>query len=258
MSLKKQPQVRTGKMVRELMLDDKDVTASLIMVYSNNGVNEEIKVEGLNPKSNEELFLSGNVDWNRSVIYKIVDFSGRAEVGKVVLDSMNKNNLILKIERIMWSKEKNGEKQEVQPKMQQETPQDEVAKQQEETKLTLVHKEVKQEQPVPKETAIEKPKTEPASFIDKKPASLKVPQHNVTPIPSKTDDHYQQLVSKAIAVCHDYDLGMDLDDSIEQLKEELQSQNVYVQLDKDVMDVVRRLRQLKEKGINLDSIYKLI
>lgn len=34
MSVKKKTQVRTGKMVRELMLADEDVNASLIMVYS--------------------------------------------------------------------------------------------------------------------------------------------------------------------------------------------------------------------------------
>ena len=90
MSVKKKTQVRTGKMVRELMLADEDVNASLIMVYSENGVNAEIKIEGLTPKCNEELFLSGNVDWNKSVIYKIVDFTGNAEVGKVTLTAMNK------------------------------------------------------------------------------------------------------------------------------------------------------------------------
>ena len=92
-------------MVRELMLADEDVNASLIMVYSENGVNAEIKIEGLTPKCNEELFLSGNVDWNKSVIYKIVDFTGNAEVGKVTLTAMNKNNVSLEIERVMWSKE---------------------------------------------------------------------------------------------------------------------------------------------------------
>ena len=105
MSVKKKTQVRTGKMVRELMLADEDVNASLIMVYSENGVNAEIKIEGLTPKCNEELFLSGNVDWNKSVIYKIVDFTGNAEVGKVTLTAMNKNNVSLEIERVMWSKE---------------------------------------------------------------------------------------------------------------------------------------------------------
>ena len=105
MSVKKKTQVRTGKMVRELMLADEDVNASLIMVYSEDGVNAEIKIEGLTPKCNEELFLSGNVDWNKSVIYKIVDFTGNAEVGKVTLTAMNKNNVSLEIERVMWSKE---------------------------------------------------------------------------------------------------------------------------------------------------------
>lgn len=105
MSVKKKTQVRTGKMVRELMLADEDVNASLIMVYSENGVNAEIKIEGLTPKCNEELFLSGNVDWNKSVIYKIVDFTGNAEVGKVTLTAMNKNNVSLEVERVMWSKE---------------------------------------------------------------------------------------------------------------------------------------------------------
>ncbi|MBO9129687.1 hypothetical protein [Bacillus sp. 165] len=266
MSVKKQTQVRTGKMVRELMLDDKDVAASLIMVYSNNGRNEEIKIEGLTPKSNEELFLSGNVDWNHSVIYKIVDFAGKAEVGKVTMESMNKNNLTLKIERIMWSKEKNGEKQEmeeelkeelkeefeeeIQPVVELETPQEKPVDKQEENKLTLVHKEPKQEQPAVKK--------ETTPLIKQKAVATTVPLQKATPFSSKTEDHYQCLVSKATSVCHDYDLGMDIDDSIEQLKKELQTQNVYVPLDKDVMDVVSQLRQLKEKGLNLDSIYKLI
>ena len=56
MSVKKKTQVRTGKMVRELMLADEDVNASLIMVYSENGVNAEIKIEGLTPKCNENYF----------------------------------------------------------------------------------------------------------------------------------------------------------------------------------------------------------
>ena len=45
------------------------------------------------------------MDWNKSVIYKIVDFTGNAEVGKVTLTAMNKNNVSLEIERVMWSKE---------------------------------------------------------------------------------------------------------------------------------------------------------
>ena len=121
MSVKKKTQVRTGKMVRELMLADEDVNASLIMVYSENGVNAEIKIEGLTPKCNEELFLSGNVDWNKSVIYKIVDFTGNAEVGKVTLTAMNKNNVSLEIERVMWSKE-NKEAAEQEETVVESTP----------------------------------------------------------------------------------------------------------------------------------------
>ena len=121
MSVKKKTQVRTGKMVRELMLADEDVNASLIMVYSENGVNAEIKIEGLTPKCNEKLFLSGNVDWNKSVIYKIVDFTGNAEVGKVTLTAMNKNNVSLEIERVMWSKE-NKEAAEQEETVVEATP----------------------------------------------------------------------------------------------------------------------------------------
>ena len=125
MSVKKKTQVRTGKMVRELMLADEDVNASLIMVYSEDGVNAEIKIEGLTPKCNEELFLSGNVDWNKSVIYKIVDFTGNAEVGKVTLTAMNKNNVSLEIERVMWSKE-NKEAAEQEETVVETTPKKEV------------------------------------------------------------------------------------------------------------------------------------
>ncbi|GAA3322084.1 hypothetical protein GCM10020331_040550 [Ectobacillus funiculus] len=51
---------------------------------------KRLKIEGLHPKSNEELFLSGKVDWNKSVIYKTVDFTGKAEVGKALLTDMKK------------------------------------------------------------------------------------------------------------------------------------------------------------------------
>jgi hypothetical protein len=277
MSLKKKTEVRTGKMVRELMLADKDVTASLVMVYSNNGVNEEIKIEGLNPNSNEELFLSGNVDWNQSVIYKIVDFSGKAEVGKAVLTDMKKNNLTLQIERIMWSKEKQGE-EKTDP-------------QQEENKLTLVHTGVSKKEELPnseKEFAIEaQPKKEfmlseteavPVKVKPSEPIAAEAKQNPVTSaytkstqsIPtSKTaqaapkhdavlQEKYTRIIAKAVDVCQDYELGMDVDDSIEGLKEELQAQGIKITLDPDILNVVNQLRTLKTKGINLEKVLTLV
>ena len=177
MSVKKKTQVRTGKMVRELMLADEDVNASLIMVYSENGVNAEIKIEGLTPKCNEELFLSGNVDWNKSVIYKIVDFTGNAEVGKVTLTAMNKNNVSLEIERVMWSKE-NKE-----------------AAEQEETVVEATRKEVvveapKAVAPAPKPvTRVETPATapKPTPAPTPKPVSVEAAVELSTPAPVKRE-----------------------------------------------------------------------
>ncbi|MCU5033114.1 hypothetical protein OB996_03255 [Bacillus cereus] len=280
MSVKKKTQVRTGKMVRELMLADEDVNASLIMVYSENGVNAEIKIEGLTPKCNEELFLSGNVDWNKSVIYKIVDFTGNAEVGKVTLTAMNKNNVSLEIERVMWSKE-NKEAAE------QEETQVEAA-----PKKEVVVEAPKAITPAPKpvtrvQTPAMAPKPTPVSTP--KPVSVEAAVELVTPAPvkkavptpvtkqetapvapakpkqpaltetnSKLQENYVKLVKKTIEVCQDYELGIDIDDSIESLKEELQSQGISVTFDKEIMDVVSRLRSLQDKGIKVEKVLNLL
>ncbi|KXZ02419.1 hypothetical protein, partial [Bacillus cereus] len=276
MSVKKKTQVRTGKMVRELMLADEDVNASLIMVYSENGVNAEIKIEGLTPKCNEELFLSGNVDWNKSVIYKIVDFTGNAEVGKVTLTAMNKNNVSLEIERVMWSKE-NKEAAE------QEETQVEAA-----PKKEVVVEAPKAITPAPKPvTRVETPAMapKPTPVPTPKPVSVEAAVELVTPAPvkkavptpvtkqetapvapakpkqpaltetnSKLQENYVKLVKKTIEVCQDYELGIDIDDSIESLKEELQSQGISVTFDKEIMDVVSRLRSLQDKGIKVEKV----
>ncbi|ANE87322.1 MULTISPECIES: hypothetical protein [Bacillus] len=280
MSVKKKTQVRTGKMVRELMLADEDVNASLIMVYSENGVNAEIKIEGLTPKCNEELFLSGNVDWNKSVIYKIVDFTGNAEVGKVTLTAMNKNNVSLEIERVMWSKE-NKEAAE------QEETQVEVA-----PKKEVVVEAPKTITPAPKPvTRVETPAMapKPTPVPTPKPVSVEAAVELVTPAPvkkavptpvtkqetapvapakpkqpaltetnSKLQENYVKLVKKTIEVCQDYELGIDIDDSIESLKEELQSQGISVTFDKEIMDVVSRLRSLQDKGIKVEKVLNLL
>ncbi|PGZ65724.1 hypothetical protein [Bacillus cereus] len=280
MSVKKKTQVRTGKMVRELMLADEDVNASLIMVYSENGVNAEIKIEGLTPKCNEELFLSGNVDWNKSVIYKIVDFTGNAEVGKVTLTAMNKNNVSLEIERVMWSKE-NKEAAE------QEETQVEAA-----PKKEVVVEAPKAITPAPKPvTRVETPAMapKPTPVPTPKPVSVEAAVELVTPAPvkkavptpvtkqetapvapakpkqpaltetnSKLQENYVKLVKKTIEVCQDYELGIDIDDSIESLKEELQSQGISVTFDKEIMDVVSRLRSLQDKGIKVEKVLDLL
>ncbi|AAP11123.1 MULTISPECIES: hypothetical protein [Bacillus] len=280
MSVKKKTQVRTGKMVRELMLADEDVNASLIMVYSENGVNAEIKIEGLTPKCNEELFLSGNVDWNKSVIYKIVDFTGNAEVGKVTLTAMNKNNVSLEIERVMWSKE-NKEAAE------QEETQVEAA-----PKKEVVVEAPKAITPAPKPvTRVETPAMapKPTPVPTPKPVSVEAAVELVTPAPvkkavptpvtkqetapvapakpkqpaltetnSKLQENYVKLVKKTIEVCQDYELGIDIDDSIESLKEELQSQGISVTFDKEIMDVVNRLRSLQDKGIKVEKVLNLL
>ncbi|KXY74773.1 MULTISPECIES: hypothetical protein [Bacillus] len=278
MSVKKKTQVRTGKMVRELMLADEDVNASLIMVYSENGVNAEIKIEGLTPKCNEELFLSGNVDWNKSVIYKIVDFTGNAEVGKVTLTAMNKNNVSLEIERVMWSKE-NKEAAEQEETVVEATPKKEV-----------VVEAPKAVAPAPKPvTRVETPATAPKPTPTPKPVSVEVAVELSTPAPvkrevptpvtkqetapvapakpkqpaltetnSKLQENYVKLVKKTIEVCQDYELGIDIDDSIESLKEELQSQGISVTFDKEIMDVVNRLRSLQDKGIKVEKVLNLL
>lgn len=280
MSVKKKTQVRTGKMVRELMLADEDVNASLIMVYSENGVNAEIKIEGLTPKCNEELFLSGNVDWNKSVIYKIVDFTGNAEVGKVTLTAMNKNNVSLEIERVMWSKE-NKEAAEQEETVVEATPKKEVAVEAPKA-VTPAPKPVTRVEtpataPTPKPTPAPKPVSVEAAVELSTPAPVKreVPtpvtkqetapvapakpkQPALTETNSKLQENYVKLVKKTIEVCQDYELGIDIDDSIEGLKEELQSQGISVTFDKEIMDVVNRLRSLQDKGIKVEKVLNLL
>ena len=280
MSVKKKTQVRTGKMVRELMLADEDVNASLIMVYSENGVNAEIKIEGLTPKCNEELFLSGNVDWNKSVIYKIVDFTGNAEVGKVTLTAMNKNNVSLEIERVMWSKE-NKEAAEQEETVVEATPKKEVVVEAPKA-VTPAPKPVTRVEtpataPTPKPTPAPKPVSVEAAVELSTPAPVKreVPtpvtkqetapvapakpkQPALTETNSKLQENYVKLVKKTIEVCQDYELGIDIDDSIESLKEELQSQGISVTFDKEIMDVVNRLRSLQDKGIKVEKVLNLL
>lgn len=278
MSVKKKTQVRTGKMVRELMLADEDVNASLIMVYSENGVNAEIKIEGLTPKCNEELFLSGNVDWNKSVIYKIVDFTGNAEVGKVTLTAMNKNNVSLEIERVMWSKE-NKEAAEQEETQVEAVPKKEVVVEAPKAITPAPKPVTRVETPAmaPKPTPVPKPVSVEAAVELATPAPVKkaVPtpvtkqetapvapakpkQPALTETNSKLQENYVKLVKKTIEVCQDYELGIDIDDSIESLKEELQSQGISVTFDKEIMDVVSRLRSLQDKGIKVEKVLNLL
>lgn len=280
MSVKKKTQVRTGKMVRELMLADEDVNASLIMVYSENGVNAEIKIEGLTPKCNEELFLSGNVDWNKSVIYKIVDFTGNAEVGKVTLTAMNKNNVSLEIERVMWSKE-NKEAAEQEEAPVEVAPKKEVVVEAPKAVTPAPKPVTRVEAPVaiPKPTPVSTPKpvsveaavelSTPAPVKKEVPtpvtkqetapvAPAKPKQPALTETNSKLQENYVKLVKKTIEVCQDYELGIDIDDSIESLKEELKSQGISVTFDKDIMDVVNRLRSLQDKGIKVEKVLNLL
>ncbi|HDR8181891.1 TPA: hypothetical protein QC116_001231 [Bacillus thuringiensis] len=279
MSVKKKTQVRTGKMVRELMLADEDVNASLIMVYSENGVNAEIKIEGLTPKCNEELFLSGNVDWNKSVIYKIVDFTGNAEVGKVTLTAMNKNNVSLEVERVMWSKE-NKEAAEQEETVVEPTPKKEVVVEAPKAVTPAPKPVTRVETPVaPKPTPVPKPK--PVSVEAAMELSTPAPVKKAVPTPvtkqetapvapakpkqpaltetnTKLQENYVKLVKKTIEVCQDYELGIDIDDSIESLKKELQSQGISVTFDKEIMDVVNRLRSLQDKGIKVEKVLNLL
>ncbi|MFC8054057.1 hypothetical protein [Bacillus cereus] len=279
MSVKKKTQVRTGKMVRELMLADEDVNASLIMVYSENGVNAEIKIEGLTPKCNEELFLSGNVDWNKSVIYKIVDFTGNAEVGKVTLTAMNKNNVSLEVERVMWSKE-NKEAAEQEETVVEPTPKKEVVVEAPKAVAAAPKPVTRVETPVaPKPTPVPTPK--PVSVEAAVELSTPAPVKKAVPTPvtkqetapvapakskqpaltetnTKLQENYVKLVKKTIEVCQDYELGIDIDDSIESLKGELQSQGISVTFDKEIMDVVNRLRSLQDKGIKVEKVLNLL
>ncbi|HDR4722822.1 hypothetical protein J0835_20445 [Bacillus cereus group sp. Sample62] len=279
MSVKKKTQVRTGKMVRELMLADEDVNASLIMVYSENGVNAEIKIEGLTPKCNEELFLSGNVDWNKSVIYKIVDFTGNAEVGKVTLTAMNKNNVSLEVERVMWSKE-NKEAAEQEETVVEATPKKEVVVEAPKAVTPAPKPVTRAETPAaPKPTPVPTPK--PVSVEAAMELSTPAPVKKAVPTPvtkqetapvapakpkqpaltetnTKLQENYVKLVKKTIEVCQDYELGIDIDDSIESLKKELQSQGISVTFDKEIMDVVNRLRSLQDKGIKVEKVLNLL
>ncbi|AYF08225.1 MULTISPECIES: hypothetical protein [Bacillus] len=279
MSVKKKTQVRTGKMVRELMLADEDVNASLIMVYSENGVNAEIKIEGLTPKCNEELFLSGNVDWNKSVIYKIVDFTGNAEVGKVTLTAMNKNNVSLEVERVMWSKE-NKEAAEQEETVVESTPKKEVVVEAPKAVTPAPKPVTRVETPAaPKPTPVPTPKpvsVEAAVELStpapvKKAAPTPVTKQETAPVApakpkqpaltetnTKLQENYVKLVKKTIEVCQDYELGIDIDDSIEGLKKELQSQGISVTFDKEIMDVVNRLRSLQDKGIKVEKVLNLL
>ncbi|MBY7122225.1 hypothetical protein ILS93_08840 [Bacillus sp. 16GRE42] len=279
MSVKKKTQVRTGKMVRELMLADEDVNASLIMVYSENGVNAEIKIEGLTPKCNEELFLSGNVDWNKSVIYKIVDFTGNAEVGKVTLTAMNKNNVSLEVERVMWSKE-NKEAAEQEETVVEATPKKEVVVEAPKAVAPAPKPVTRVETPAaPKPTPVPTPKpvsveaavelSTPAPVKKAAPtpvtkqetaqvAPAKPKQPALTETNTKLQENYVKLVKKTIEVCQDYELGIDIDDSIESLKKELQSQGISVTFDKEIMDVVNRLRSLQDKGIKVEKVLNLL
>ncbi|TKI82825.1 hypothetical protein [Bacillus mycoides] len=279
MSVKKKTQVRTGKMVRELMLADEDVNASLIMVYSENGVNAEIKIEGLTPKCNEELFLSGNVDWNKSVIYKIVDFTGNAEVGKVTLTAMNKNNVSLEVERVMWSKE-NKEAAEQEETVVEATPKKEVVVEAPKAVTPAPKPITRVETPAaPKPTPVPTPKSvnvEAAIELStpapvKKAVPTPVTKQETAPVTptkpkqpaltetnTKLQENYVKLVKKTIEVCQDYELGIDIDDSIEGLKKELQSQGISVTFDKEIMDVVNRLRSLQDKGIKVEKVLNLL
>ncbi|EEM82079.1 hypothetical protein bthur0011_39420 [Bacillus thuringiensis serovar huazhongensis BGSC 4BD1] len=267
-------------MVRELMLADEDVNASLIMVYSENGVNAEIKIEGLTPKCNEELFLSGNVDWNKSVIYKIVDFTGNAEVGKVTLTAMNKNNVSLEIERVMWSKE-NKEAAEQEETRVEAAPKKEVVVEAPKAITPAPKPVTRVETPAmaPKPTPVPTPKpvsveaavelATPAPVKKAVPtpvtkqetapvAPAKPKQPALTETNSKLQENYVKLVKKTIEVCQDYELGIDIDDSIESLKEELQNQGISVTFDKEIMDVVSRLRSLQDKGIKVEKVLNLL
>ncbi|MGG0258555.1 hypothetical protein ABEY48_17310 [Bacillus mycoides] len=279
MSVKKKTQVRTGKMVRELMLADEDVNASLIMVYSENGVNAEIKIEGLTPKCNEELFLSGNVDWNKSVIYKIVDFTGNAEVGKVTLTAMNKNNVSLEVERVMWSKE-NKEAAEQEETVVEATPKKEVVVEAPKA-VTPAPKPITRVEtpavskptpvPTPKSVSVEaaielstpapvkKAVPTPVTKQETAPVTpIKPKQPALTETNTKLQENYVKLVKKTFEVCQDYELGIDIDDSIEGLKKELQSQGISVTFDKEIMDVVNRLRSLQDKGIKVEKVLNLL
>lgn len=89
-------------------------------------------------------------------------------------------------------------------------------------------------------------------------APAKPKQPALTETNSKLQENYVKLVKKTIEVCQDYELGIDIDDSIESLKEELQSQGISVTFDKEIMDVVSRLRSLQDKGIKVEKVLNLL
>ncbi|GGE71396.1 hypothetical protein [Priestia taiwanensis] len=272
MCAKKHNAIRTAKMARELMLGDKDVTASTVMVYSNDGINDEIKIEGLHPKSNEEIFSTGEIDWNYSVIYKIVDFTGKAEIGKVILDGMHKNNVTLKIEKIMWRKEPQQEAVKVeeapQPEPQQVEkpahPAQEIAKP---VKKEVVKVEgIKQEAPK-KEVQQELVRNVQPSTPKVAPAPVKTERvvQPVKPIDPQTthntpeiEKKYKRLLTRTTEICRNWDLGADIDDAIESLKDELAAQGAPPYLDSETIQTLQQLRSLKNKGINLEKLVKLV
>lgn len=287
MALKKQTQIRTGKMVRELMLGDKVVSASTIMVYSNDNVNEEIKIESITPSSNEEIFSSADIDWNKSVIYKVVDFIGNSEVGKVVLDDIKKNHVSLKIERIMWKKEPNQEKVMVDSPISSETdapateemektvpsPKIEKIKPAQEEKAQEEKAQVEIAKPVP--TPLAKEKAKPVTTVQAdtkmksasssladakiKSATSNLTNEKVKVTPNKpTTQGYQRLLQIAMTICTNWDLGCDLDESIDTLKAELKQQGVTSYYDEDTRKALDSIRTLKEKGINLESLLNII
>lgn len=282
MALKKQTQIRTGKMVRELMLGDKVVSASTIMVYSNDNVNEEIKIESITPSSNEEIFSSADIDWNKSVIYKVVDFIGNSEVGKVVLDDIKKNHVSLKIERIMWKKEPNQEKVMVDSPISSETD----APATEEMEKTVPSPKIEKIKPAQEEkaqveiakpvpTPLAKEKAKPATTVQAdtkmksasssladvkmKSATSNLTNEKVKVTPNKpTTQGYQRLLQIAMTICTNWDLGCDLDESIDTLKAELKQQGVTSYYDEDTRKALDSIRTLKEKGINLESLLDII
>lgn len=100
-------------------------------------------------------------------------------------------------------------------------------------------------------TPVTKQETAPVT-----PAKPKQPA--LTETNSKLQENYVKLVKKTIEVCQDYELGIDIDDSIEGLKEELQNQGISVTFDKEIMDVVNRLRSLQDKGIKVEKVLNLL
>lgn len=89
-------------------------------------------------------------------------------------------------------------------------------------------------------------------------APAKPKQPALTETNTKLQENYVKLVKKTIEVCQDYELGIDIDDSIESLKGELQSQGISVTFDKEIMDVVNRLRSLQDKGIKVEKVLNLL